>query len=241
LAIAEQSFGPEHPDVAINLNNLAQLLRHTNRLAQAEPLGSHQPHLEASLGARVSKVPDAGYDPFADSDELAQLSLGLGGTLFTRDRFSLAAVGFWDFGTRSGNARGEQTSLVVHRLSVGPELRYHVLTPLYVFVHVLPAFAHSAASLDDGVAGVTRTAQHWSYGLDGAAGAACEVYGKRSGESLQPRLWVIAEGGYGYVGSTGLLLKAKAGADAPQRTAPIDLGSLSLAGPYLRISAAVSF
>src|SRR4029453_5872480 len=36
--IDEQSFGPMHPTVAINLNNLAQLLQATNRLAEAEPL-----------------------------------------------------------------------------------------------------------------------------------------------------------------------------------------------------------
>jgi tetratricopeptide (TPR) repeat protein len=38
LAIAEQSYGPDHPDVAIRLNNLAELLRATDRLAEAEPL-----------------------------------------------------------------------------------------------------------------------------------------------------------------------------------------------------------
>ena len=38
LAIDEQSYGPEHPDVARDLNNLAQLLQATNRLAEAEPL-----------------------------------------------------------------------------------------------------------------------------------------------------------------------------------------------------------
>ncbi len=38
LAIDEASFGPEHPTVAIRLNNLASLLRATNRLAEAEPL-----------------------------------------------------------------------------------------------------------------------------------------------------------------------------------------------------------
>ena len=38
LAIDETSFGPEHPKVAIRLNNLAQLLQATNRLAEAEPL-----------------------------------------------------------------------------------------------------------------------------------------------------------------------------------------------------------
>jgi CHAT domain-containing protein len=38
LAIDEKSFGLEHPDVAIHLNNLAQLLKDTNRLSEAEPL-----------------------------------------------------------------------------------------------------------------------------------------------------------------------------------------------------------
>ena len=38
LAIDETSFGPDHPNVAIGLNNLAQLLQATNRLAEAEPL-----------------------------------------------------------------------------------------------------------------------------------------------------------------------------------------------------------
>ena len=39
LAIDEASYGPDHPDVAIDLNNLALLLRATNRLDEAEPLG----------------------------------------------------------------------------------------------------------------------------------------------------------------------------------------------------------
>ena len=38
LAIDERAFGPDHPNVAIRLNNLAQLLQATNRLAEAEPL-----------------------------------------------------------------------------------------------------------------------------------------------------------------------------------------------------------
>ncbi len=38
LAILEQSYGAEHPNVARGLNNLAMLLRVTSRLAQAEPL-----------------------------------------------------------------------------------------------------------------------------------------------------------------------------------------------------------
>ncbi|MFL6233993.1 MAG: tetratricopeptide repeat protein, partial [Thermoanaerobaculia bacterium] len=38
LAIAEQSFGAEHPNVATALTNLALLLQATNRLSEAEPL-----------------------------------------------------------------------------------------------------------------------------------------------------------------------------------------------------------
>jgi tetratricopeptide (TPR) repeat protein len=38
LGIDEKAYGPDHPEVATDLNNLAQLLQATNRLAEAEPL-----------------------------------------------------------------------------------------------------------------------------------------------------------------------------------------------------------
>ena len=38
LAIDEASYGPDHPNVARDLNNLAQLLQATNRQEEAEPL-----------------------------------------------------------------------------------------------------------------------------------------------------------------------------------------------------------
>ena len=65
LVIDEQSFGPEHPEVATDLNNLAQLLKDTNRLAEAEPLmrraveifskfgettGHEHPHMQTAIG-----------------------------------------------------------------------------------------------------------------------------------------------------------------------------------------------
>ncbi len=61
LAIDEESYGAEHPNVAIRLNNLAQLLQATNRLAEAEPLmrralaifeqsyGTEAPHVAVNL------------------------------------------------------------------------------------------------------------------------------------------------------------------------------------------------
>jgi hypothetical protein len=38
LAIREQSYGPDHPEVANVLNNLATLLQNTNRPTDAEPI-----------------------------------------------------------------------------------------------------------------------------------------------------------------------------------------------------------
>jgi tetratricopeptide (TPR) repeat protein len=53
LAIAEASFGPEHPEVASHLNNLAGSLQATNRLAEAEPLMLRSLAIrEKSWGAR---------------------------------------------------------------------------------------------------------------------------------------------------------------------------------------------
>jgi hypothetical protein len=72
LAIDEASFGSEHPEVARDLNNLAQLLQATNRLAEAEPLmrrnvqikiallqqGFQHPNLEAAFSNYRSLLQD---------------------------------------------------------------------------------------------------------------------------------------------------------------------------------------
>ena len=51
LQIDEASFGPDHPNVAIDLNNLASLLQDTNRLAEAELLMRQALQIdEASFG-----------------------------------------------------------------------------------------------------------------------------------------------------------------------------------------------
>ncbi len=52
LKIDEASFGPNHPDVAIDLNNLAELLQTTNRYPEAEP-----------LYRRALKIDEASFGP----------------------------------------------------------------------------------------------------------------------------------------------------------------------------------
>ncbi len=67
LAIDEASYGTEHPEVATDLNNLAQLLQATNRLGDAEPLMRRALAIdEASYGAEHPRVA-------TDLNNLAQL------------------------------------------------------------------------------------------------------------------------------------------------------------------------
>jgi len=48
LAIREKSLGPNHPDVATALRNLAQLYRATKRIAEAEQLEERAAKIKAN-------------------------------------------------------------------------------------------------------------------------------------------------------------------------------------------------
>jgi len=67
LAIDEASYGTDHPNVAKDLNNLASLLKATNRMAEAEPLMRRALAIdEASYGTDHPEVA-------TDLNNLAQL------------------------------------------------------------------------------------------------------------------------------------------------------------------------
>lgn len=60
LEIDEASFGPHHPDVAIDLNNPALSLQATERLTEAEPLMRRAVAIcEASLAADHPRTQNA--------------------------------------------------------------------------------------------------------------------------------------------------------------------------------------
>ena len=79
LAIDEKSFGPDHPNVASDLNNLALLLQATNRLAEAEPLYRRALAIdEKSFGPDHPNVANslnnlAGCSPSAATGQLRRL------------------------------------------------------------------------------------------------------------------------------------------------------------------------
>jgi tetratricopeptide (TPR) repeat protein len=73
----EQRLGPEHPSTATALNNLAQMLQATNRLAEAEP-----------LMRRALTIDEASYCP--DHPEVARDLNNLAGLLTTTNRLAEA-------------------------------------------------------------------------------------------------------------------------------------------------------
>ena len=72
MAIDEKSYGPDDPNVAIRLNNLAHLLQATNRLGEAEPLmrralaideESYGRTIRMCAGPQQSRPVAAGHQP----------------------------------------------------------------------------------------------------------------------------------------------------------------------------------
>ena len=196
----------------------------------ANELGNHQRHVRVDVGVRTQFVRGKGFDPFAGNDVLPQLTLGASYYFWSHDRLSLGGAFAFDYGARSSQARSGEASLDSRRLLLAPELRYHVLRVLALSAKAGPTLTRQAVTYSGGGAGdLSKTA--WKAGVDATAGVAFEVFGYASGKSNKPRLWLTAEGGYGWTAANRLRLEPDESAPSPQRLTPLDLGELSLSGP----------
>jgi len=208
--------------------------------AQEQSLGTHQKHLRLEAGVRAQFIDSEGLDPFAENDVVAQFTTGASYTLLTSDRLSVAGSFLVDLGGKGSKARGSEAYLGLYRFALGPELRYHVLRVAAATLRVSPTLAHTQAELSDSGAGLL-VKNAWTFGVDATAGAAVEVYGFADGQSRKPRVWLVAEGGYGWSATSDLTLVPEDAGSAPLRLSAVNLGELSLSGPLFRITAAISF
>jgi hypothetical protein len=210
-------------------------------------LHGFQQHLLAFGGVRVAKITSKGFDPFADSDELAQFELGVGGTLLSSGNLSLAGLFLYDIGGRSDTARGEKSELTVHRLTLGAEGRYHFFRQLFVFGRVAPGVVHSIASIEDQSVGIDqREARDWVFATDLSAGASVALTNWRGGASKRKvNAWITLDGGYGFAAETDLMLAPDTPpgeeGGGPERGEPVDMGTLSLRGPFMRVAFVISY
>jgi len=88
LAFREEFLGPEHPDLAINLNNLADLYKAQDKYAEAEPLYKRSLAIqEKALGPEHTQVIENFHnlcevskarDKYAEVESLLERKLGSG-------------------------------------------------------------------------------------------------------------------------------------------------------------------
>jgi hypothetical protein len=137
-------------------------------------------------------------------------------------------------------ARGAETGLSVHRITLGAEGRYHVLRRLYAFGRVAPGALNTATTFHDRVVGEDRELSSWGVAADFSGGAAFEFAGDARGKSQRPRGWIMADGGYGWAQSTKLDYEPNDIA-SPVRLQPLSLGELSVRGGFFRVSLAITY
>lgn len=198
-------------------------------------LGTHQDHFFLGIGPRVGFIADEGLDPFSTTDAFSQVAIFGGRTLFTDGDLSLAVVLEWDYGARSATARGLETDIGVHRMTLGAEGRYHLLRRLYGYVKLAPGALHSWAAMSR----LETTA--WAFAADASLGAAFELFGAKSGETNKPRGWVSLNGGYGFATDAELTLSPAEGENNPERTASVELEPLSMSGPFVGGAVSLSY
>ena len=204
-------------------------------------MGTHRDHFVGVLGVRTNYVTNSGFDPFATDNALPQLSLGVGSTLASADQLSLAGLLLWDWGRSEATARGAESALDVHRLTLAAEGRYHVIRRLYVFGRLAPGALHWKASIRDRIADLERVDDRWVFAADLSAGAAFEFAGEARGESKRPRGWVSADGGYGWSAASETALEPDEGSSAPARPEPVALGDLGLRGGFFRVALGITY
>jgi hypothetical protein len=207
-------------------------------VASSRSLASKRDFFKVTAGVRVGFVADPGLDPFAASNALPGLSLGVTRTLIRADRLALAAGVAYDGGVRGDVARAIDAGLAWHRFTVPIEGRYHVLPMLYAFARLAPGAHFTTVRIKDASAPSTLSTDGWSFATDLSVGASV-LLGPHVSQS-RARLWLTPE--LGYMATTALDLSlTPTKRDDPRPTAATELGALGMNGPFFRITADVSF
>jgi hypothetical protein len=207
----------------------------------AAPFGGNVSMWRVEAGYRGSFVPSAGYDPFSTNDFLPQFSLAASRTIFGDSRLSFAAGLAWDVGSSSATDRGDHASIGVQRLTVPLEERLHFGIWGYAFLRAAAGAVSEHTSVDDSSAAATLSKTQWLFASDLSAGYAFLAW-PRTGQPPQPvRLWIQADGGYGWVANERLNLGPTLASGDGRIASGIDLGTISLSGPFFRAAAAASF
>ncbi len=203
----------------------------------SEPTPARSETWQGRLGVRETLIRDRGFDPFATTDALPQLSLAVSRVMIRRGATALALGLGLDTGTSEAQARSARAHLGVTRASVPIELRVAPLPRAYAFARVAPGLMIVAASMTDDSSPAKMTGDFNALSVDGSAGVAVCLTPDRSVVGV----WIQADAGYGYTPSHDLVLRPSlAGADQ-SKAGDLTLAPLAARGAFGRIGVAITY
>lgn len=210
-------------------------------VAEPPPRAPIAERFRVSGGLRMAYVHTHGFDTFADTNALPQLSIDGTYAFYNSGRFALAAGLGWDAGGRSSDLRGLKSSLTVHRFMVPVEARMTVLPWLWAFGKLAPGVALALADIEDPSAPRSLGASGWAFAADVSAGASF-VLGKRPTDKRSVRVLLTPE--LGYAVTTAAPLHASPGRSDDEllgSDADTSLRSVALSGLFWRATVGLTF
>jgi hypothetical protein len=205
--------------------------------AVTSPFGARIPRggdrWQAAIGFRTALYRDPGYDPFSSDDAFTQLALSGSRVLAGGTALGIA----YDRGSASASARGADAKLTVTRLALTIEERIVLGQRFYLFGRVAPGLAFVSAKLADPSAPASLGSAFTALSGDGSGGAAIRI----SSPISLLGVWLVGEGGYGWIPRRSLSLGPELPSADGDKVGQTDLGTVSLRGPFLRLSLALSY
>jgi hypothetical protein len=216
------------------------------RSAQQEPEPQAVPapkaFFQVQTSLRGNYVTDGTFGIFSDDKWFAQGGLAVSRTVVAAGGVSFAPGLVWETGGIDSDVavRGQKTRLWTHRLSLRLEGRWHALPWMYGFVRVAPGALQRSLEVDESSAPAPLTQSTWTPSADLGAGAAFLI-GPHAASENHVRFWGEIDGGYGWSGRKAIVLSPDLGADDVRRTGALELGELSLRGPFVRLAVTLTF
>lgn len=207
-----------------------------------KPLTKHQQYdLGFEVGVRNVVVTDPSYDPYSTDDVLTSFALSATWTPIHFDVLTLGLVGEWSPGGSTGSARGDETSLVVHRGAVGAQARVALGSRVYLHAKVAPSILAISGDIQDPALEAPLEADSVTWGLDATGGAAVLI--GRAGDPDAPafRLWIVGEVGYAFTGAADMTHAPEPDDDDPRLYGGVALAALDTSGVVNRLSVAMTF
>lgn len=194
------------------------------------PWTYHQRHFDLSLGFRLQSIGHSSFDPFASSDVVGSPELSVGWAPVAFGAWSVAVRPSWGYLRAGDRARGTESLLEAHRLSLGAELRYHFTPAFFAYARLAPGALLSSARLGDSSSHARLESRGWSFHLDSVLGAALRLGGSADGRERSPRFHLYVEAGFDWAWERSLRFQAVE--SGPLRTQELDWGGLQLSSPH---------